>query len=106
MWPVRSTNAHAPFWEFALCPHKTLAEISNADLKREFYGVDDPRGTNVFGTNWMAYAIRVPERQVFLARMVTNRSVAYGIQLDAQQFLPAGTFEGGRMRIRYVAVTQ
>src|SRR4030095_7448594 len=45
-----STNAHAPLWEFALCDRKTLIEITREDLRRDFFRIDDSRGTNVFGT--------------------------------------------------------
>jgi hypothetical protein len=66
-----------PLWEFALTTKHRLTEVTQNDLHCEFYGMDDPRGTNVFGEDWTGDTIRVPEGQIFFARLVTNRSTVY-----------------------------
>lgn len=88
-----------PLWEFALIAHKQMAEVHREDLKAEFYGMNDLRGSNVFGTNWRGHAIRVTEGQIFLARVVGDSSMVYVIRLAKQEQ------KGGRMTIEYVSVT-
>jgi hypothetical protein len=92
---------NTPLWEFALSPHTRLEEVHSRDLPSDYYRLNDPRGSNVFGTNWSGHAIRVPEGQIFFARVVTNRSTVYVIRLAEQ-----GTGRSrGRMRVEYVTVT-
>jgi hypothetical protein len=97
----RSTGGNPPLWEVALSPKPRLADVSSADLNTEFYGLNDPRGANVFGTNWNGSALVVPEGQVLIARLATNHSVVYVIRLAKQ----GGTPNWGSMKIEYVAVT-
>ncbi len=92
---------NTPLWEFAFSPHKRLEEVCSRDLPSDYYGMNDPRGGNVFGTNWSGHAIRVPEGQIFFARVVTNRSTVYVIRLAEQG---TGRTRGG-MRVEYVTVT-
>jgi hypothetical protein len=77
----RSTGANPALWEIALSTKRRLADVSSTDLNTEFYGMNDPRGGNVFGTDWNGSAFVVPEGQVLFARLVTNRSVVYVIRL-------------------------
>ena len=74
--------------------------MTRVDLRCEFYGMGDPRGSHVFGTNWGGHTILVPEEQVFFARPTTNRSVVCVIQLLKQ----AGGPDWGAMRIKYFSV--
>jgi hypothetical protein len=108
-------SAHnVPRWEFALSTQPRLADVTPTDLQCEFYGVDDPRGTNVFGTPyqgpttrtaWEGRAIRVPDGQVFFARLVTNRATIYVVQLGRwQYFTNAAGAHNGRIRAEYVTV--
>lgn len=83
-----------PLWEFALSPHRRLEEVHPGDLPSEYYGMNDPRGTNAFGADWAGHALRVPAGQVFFARLVTNRSAVYVIRLARQG--------NGWMRAEYV----
>ena len=88
-------------WEVALSNRRDLSEVRTTDLKCEFYGKNDPRGSSVFGTNWGGHSLRcIPEGQVFFARLRTNRSVVYAIQIDQQK----GSSDGNRgaMRAKYV----
>ena len=36
-------------WEFALSSRKRLREVSQTDLRCEFYGMNDPRALNILG---------------------------------------------------------
>jgi hypothetical protein len=111
---MSNPNSNDPLWEFALSSRKRLRDVTREDLRCEFYGMNDPRGTNVFGprytgpntrTAWEEHAIRVPDGQVFLARLVTNRSTVYVIQLGRwQYFTDAAGGHNGRIRVEYVAV--
>jgi hypothetical protein len=96
------SGGNQPLWEFALTPKRRLSEVTREDLRCEYYGMDDPRGTNVFGAAWSGAAILVPEGQVFLGRLVTNRSVIYIIRLGRQRG-PASS--RGAIRIEYVVAT-
>jgi len=105
---------NAPRWEIALSGRPRLRDVTREDLRCEFYGVNDPRGTNVFGprdtgptsrTAWEEHAVRVPDGQVLMARLVTNRSTVYVIQLGRwQYFTNAAGAHNGRIRVEYVAV--
>jgi hypothetical protein len=66
-----------------------------------FTAKNDPRGTNVFGTNWGGSTIIVPEGQIFFARLVTNHSTVYIIRLAKQ----GGTQDLGTMKAEYMVVT-
>ena len=90
-----------PLWEFALSTQRSLLGVKRADLRCEFYGMGDLRGSQVFGTNWGGHTILVPEGQIFFARLITNRRVVYVIQLLRQ----GGTPYWGSIRIRYFSVT-
>ena len=90
-----------PRWEFALSNRKRLQEVTYDDLRCEFYGMNDARGTNVFGPAWEGHAIRVQEGQIFFARLLTNRPVIYAIHLAER----GGNNSWGTMKARYVAVT-
>jgi hypothetical protein len=74
-----------PRWEFALSSRKKLSEVKRVDLRCDFYGMNDPRGPSVFGTNWEGHAIRVSEGQIFFARLVTNVSTVYIVQLAKRE---------------------
>lgn len=89
-----------PFWEFALTSQRRLQEVHPSDLPSIYYGMNDPRGTNTFGSDWEGHALRVPEGQIFFARVITNRSVVYVIRLAEQRAWPRG-----RMRVEYLTVT-
>ena len=107
---------NAPRWEFALSRRSRLKDVTREELQCEFYGVNDPRGTNVFGpryisappvtrTAWEERAIQVPDGQVFFARLVTDRSTVYVIQLGKwQSFTNASGAHNGRIRAQYVRV--
>jgi hypothetical protein len=81
---VESTEDFPPLWEIALSKTARLAEVSRDDLRCEFYGKNDPRGTSIFGTAWNGPTIVMPEGQVFFARLATNRSTVYVIRLAKQ----------------------
>lgn len=115
---VNPLNKAEPLWEFALSTHPNLRAVKPEDLDCEFYGMNDPRGTSVFGlpydgvinrTAWNGDHIRVLEGQVFLARLVTNRSTVYVVQLGKWKIFPyylqPGTSFDGRIRARYVCVS-
>jgi RNA polymerase sigma factor (sigma-70 family) len=89
-------------WEFALSNRKSLKDVTPDDLLCEFYGKDDPRGATVFGPNWATNAIRVHEGQIFYARLVTNSSTIYIVQLVKRQITT--NYAWGAMLARYVAV--
>jgi len=97
MRDVRPTGGNKPLWEFALTSKRQLSEVTRADLRCEYYGMDDPRGTNVFGEAWHESSIFVPERQVFFARLVSDRSVVYVVRLAKQ----GGTPDRATMQIEY-----
>ena len=88
-------GGNKPLWEFALTTKARLIEVTRDDLRCEFYGMNDPRGPNVFGSAWEGTAILVPEGQVFFARLVADRSVIYAIYLAEQK-----DSEGGRGAVR------
>jgi hypothetical protein len=102
MRDVRPTGGNRPLWEFALTSKRHLTEVTREDLRCEFYGMDDPRGTNVFGTAWYGSSILVPEGQVFFARLVSDRSVVYVVRLAKQD----GTPDSATMQIEYRAFTK
>ena len=89
-----STNA---LWDFALTTNKSLSNVKREDLQCTYYGLDDPRGSNEFGAAWFKDAIRVPEGQIFFARLVTNQSVVYAIKLAHQEIVS----NEGKVQIRY-----
>jgi hypothetical protein len=91
----RPDGGNKPLWEFALTTKARLVEVTRDDLRCEFYGMNDPRGPNVFGSAWEGTAILVPEGQVFFARLVADRSVIYAIYLAEQK-----DSEGGRGAVR------
>ena len=108
-----------PQWEFALSRCPDLHNVTRRDLDCEFYGLNDPRGTNAFGptvpgidfydrrTAWQGHAIRVPDGQVFFARLVTNRSTVYVIQLGRWSYVTnAVGAQNGRIRVKYVEVCE
>ena len=98
----RPTGGNQPLWEFALSTKQRLSEVTREDLRCEFYGMDDPKGRNAFGTAWEGAAILVPEGQIFLARLVANRSLIYVVRLAKQ-----GGIRSGRasMQIEYLIAT-
>jgi hypothetical protein len=103
---MEAPDTSTPFWEFALSDRKRLADVTRADLNCEFYGRDDPRGTNVFGKAWAGRTIRVPDGQIFFARPVTNRSTIYIIRLGKHRvFIDSVSGHTGRMRVEYLEVT-
>jgi hypothetical protein len=101
-------------WEFALSSRKRLGEVSPRDLRCEFHRMNDPRGLNIFGssyagptirTAWEERAIRVPDGQVLFARLATNRSAVYVLQLGrSRYFTNHGGAHCGRLRAQYVRV--
>ncbi len=99
---MRDEDPHGgnkPLWEFALTTKHRLSEVTRDDLRCEFYGMDDPRGTNIFGAAWTdGAAILVPEGQVFFARLVKDRSTIYVIYLAKQGGPGSGR---GTMQIKY-----
>ena len=92
---------NTPLWEFAISTRTSLRGVTRDDLRCEFYGMGDPRGSQTFGTNWGGHTILVPEGQVFFARLMTNRTVVYVIHLLRQ----SGSSDWGTMRIQYFPVT-
>jgi hypothetical protein len=96
------SGGNKPLWEFALTTKRRLSEVTRDDLRCEFYGMDDPRGTNIFGAAWDSATILVPEGQVFFARLVVDRSVIYVIHLAKQEGLESGK---GTMQIEYRVFT-
>jgi hypothetical protein len=99
----RPTGGNRPLWEFALSAKHRLSEVTRDDLRCEFYGMDDPRGAEVFGGAWEdGAAIFVPEGQIFFARLVADRSVIYIIRLAKQGGAQSGR---GAMRIEYTTAT-
>ncbi len=98
----RPSGGNRPLWEFALSPKRRLSDVTEDDLRGEFYGMGDPRATNVFGAAWERAAILVPEGQIVLARLAADRSTVYVIRLAKQ----GGTQSGrGTMRVEYVVAT-
>ncbi len=92
-----TTNA---VWEFAPCSHSRLADITPAELKCQFYGVEHPVGREVFGTNWDARAIRVREGQIVLARNTESPGVVYVLKIEQE-----GTGKiFGAVKVRFLAV--
>jgi len=101
-----------PQWEFALSPRKRLGEVGQTDLRCEFYVMNDPKGLNIFGpsysgpttrTAWEERAIRVPDGQVFFARLATNRSTVYVVQLGrCRPFRNRNGAHCCRLRVQYV----
>jgi len=91
-------NNAGPTWEFALSPKKYLQDVTRSELVCEFYGMNDSRGTNAFGTNYDGHTIVVPEGQIFFARLATNRTMVYVVRLAKQ----GGTSSWGTMRAEYV----
>ena len=102
MRDVRPTGGNKPLWEFALTSKSHFSEVTREDLRCEFYGMDDPRGTNVFGAAWGGSSILVPEGQVFFARLVSDRSVVYAVRLAKQD----GTPDSATMQIEYRVFTK
>jgi len=96
----RPKAGDAPLWEFALNPKRRLRDVTREELNCEFYGKNDPRGTNAFGTNYTGRTLIVPEGQVFLARLVTNRAMVYAVRLASQ----GGSPSRGTMRAEFVEV--
>ncbi len=94
----RPNGGNKPLWEFALTSKRRLAEVTQADLRCQFYRMHDPRGPSVFGHAWEGSAILVPEGQVFFGRLVRDRSVIYAIRLAKQGGPSSGH---GTMRIEY-----
>lgn len=111
---MSNPNSNDALWESALSTRKRLKDVRRDDLVSEFYGKNDPRGTNVFGGRyqgkfvrpaWEEHAIRVADDQVFFARLVTNRSSIYVVQLgEWQYFTNAAGGHNGRIRAAYVVV--
>ena len=112
---MSNPDSNDPLWEFALSNRKRLRDVRREDLHCEFYGMNDPRGTNVFGapysglftrTAWGGHAIRVADDQVFFARLVTNRAILYAVQLGRWTYKTnANGAHIGRIRAQYVGVT-
>jgi hypothetical protein len=96
------SGGNKQLWEFALTTKLRLSEVTRDDLRCEFYGMNDPHGTNVFGAAWTGAAILVPEGQVFFARLVADRSAIYVIRLAKQGGPKSGQ---GTMRIEYRVFT-
>jgi hypothetical protein len=90
-----------PRWEFALSSHKKWSEVKRADLRCAFYGMNDPRGTSIFGANWEGHAVRVSEGQIFFARLVTNPSTVYIVQLAKRE---VSTNNFGAVLARYMII--
>lgn len=116
---IYMTDPQPPFepcWELALSRCAHLAQVKREDLKCDFYGVNDPRGFSVFGpryqgpntrTAWEEHAIRVPDGQVFFARLVTNRSTVYVIQLGTwRYFTNQNGVPIGRISVKYARVDE
>jgi hypothetical protein len=113
MTAMEPSARNTPRWEFALSARRRLRDVTREDLQCEFYGVNDPRGTNIFGprytgvnthTAWEGHAIRVPDGQVIMARLITNRSTVYVIQLGRSRGFVSRGASNGRTRVRYVRV--
>lgn len=85
MRDVQPSGKNQPLWEFALTPKRQFSEVNRDDLKCEFYGMNDSRGSEVFGTAWDGATILVLEGQVFFARLISNRSTIYVIKLAKQK---------------------
>jgi hypothetical protein len=99
----RPDGGNKPLWEFAMTTKRRLSDVTQDDLRCPFYGMDDPRGPNVFGDAWEdGTTILVPEGQVFFARLVADRSVIYVIRLTKQG---GSGSSRGTMRIEYRAFT-
>jgi hypothetical protein len=84
MRDVQPSGNNQPLWEFALTPKRHFYEISRNDLKCEYYGMNDVRGPQIFGTAWDGSAILVPEGQMFFARLTSNPSTVYVVKLAKQ----------------------
>ncbi len=112
---MSNPDSNDPLWEFALSSRRHLSEVTPQDLHCEFYGMNDPRGTNVFGPAytgaftrpaWEGHALRVADGQVFFARLVTNRAIIYAVQLGHWSYTTNGNgAQIGRIRARYLVVT-
>ena len=84
MRDVEPSGNNQPLWEFALTSKRHFFEISHSDLKGEFYGMNDPRGSRIFGTAWNGATLLVPEGQMFFARLTSNPSTVYVIKIAKQ----------------------
>jgi hypothetical protein len=102
MRDVQPAGGNKPLWEFALTSKSHLSEVTRDDLRCEFYSMDDPRGTNVFGVAWYGSSILVPEGQVFFARLISDRSVVYVVRLAKQ----GGAPDSATMQIEYCIFTK
>ena len=82
---VSKTRPGEPLWEFALSPKKRLADVTREDLRCEYYGLNDPRGSEIFGDKWNGAAINVAVGQIFFARLKNDHSIVYVIQLTKRE---------------------
>jgi len=98
MRDVEPSGGNKPRWEFALSTKGQLSKVTREDLRCDFYGMDDPRGSSVFGDAWGGATILVPQGQIFFARLVGEPSIIYVICLAEQGGSPSGQ---GTMRIEY-----
>lgn len=90
-------GGNKPLWGIAITKKTRLSEVNRKDLQCIYYGLDDSRGTNVFGSAWDGYAVLLPKGRIFFARLVTNPSVVYAIQLADQKIVD----NEGQATIRY-----
>ena len=96
----------APFWEFAPLQRKQLADVHVQDLNTHFCAVDDPEGESLFGRNkngvkWSGRTVIVQDGDIILARVNTNRSTVYVIQVSEQKRLNSKE----TIRIQYAIAT-
>jgi hypothetical protein len=84
MRDVQPGGNNQPLWEFAPTPKQHFSEITRNDLKCEFYGMNDPRGSQIFGTAWDGSAVLIHEGHMFFARLASNPSTVYVIRLAKQ----------------------
>jgi len=79
-------------WEFAPCRQTRVIDVTWQDLDCQFYGKQDPRGTQAFGDSWQPFTIVVAEGQILLARTVANPSDIYVLRMAKQGGDPGSIF--------------
>ena len=87
------TSSSVPDWEFAPCSRKALGDITDQDVRCDFFGPDHPNGRAAFGTSWNSNSIVFTTGQVVLARWLKSTGMVYAVKIEEQK--------GQTLRVRY-----
>lgn len=80
-----ASNTTQPLWELASCSKMNLSEVTSQDFSARFVSSGDKfNGRAVFGTNWLGHAIRVKQGQVILARLASDPTQVYVLEIAKQ----------------------